>query len=87
MKPRSKKYHDNKKSNDGSKKGSANEGGYNEQNETTINKPNEHPAASEAEEKEQSFKEVDDQGEIRNNTANQDDTGGGNNSGKRSDPH
>jgi hypothetical protein len=56
MKPRSKKYHANKKTDDGSKKGSANKGGYNEQNETTINKPNEHPAASETEEKEQALK-------------------------------
>ena len=62
MKPRSKKYHAYKKSNDGSKKGSANEGGYNEQNETTINKPNEHPAASVAEEKEQSLRKADEQG-------------------------
>lgn len=59
MESRSKRYHINKKSGDGSKKGSANKEGYNEQNETTINKPNEHPAASEAEEKEQSLKKED----------------------------
>ena len=59
MDPRSKRYHENKKSDDGSKKGSANKEGYNEQNETTIKKPNEHPAASEAEEKKQSLKKED----------------------------
>lgn len=87
MNSRSNKYHTDKKSGDGSKKGSANKGGYNEQNEASINRPNENPAASEDEEMEQSIKNPDDQGEMRNNTANQDDTGGGNNSGKRSDPH
>ncbi|MEO5649749.1 MAG: hypothetical protein ABIR03_07500 [Ginsengibacter sp.] len=48
MKPRSKKYHKRIRlaSDDGSKKGSANRGGYNEQNEKNIKKPNEHPAPS-----------------------------------------
>ncbi|MEO6820474.1 MAG: hypothetical protein ABI266_05680 [Ginsengibacter sp.] len=61
MDSRSKKYHSSKKSDDGSKKGSANKGGYNEQNEATINKPNENPAASEADELLQSTKDDSDQ--------------------------
>lgn len=56
MNPRSKKYHDSHKADNGSKKGSANEGGYDEQNETTIKAPKENPAPSGKEDKDQSMK-------------------------------
>ncbi|HEV2832735.1 MAG TPA: hypothetical protein VGW31_12215 [Hanamia sp.] len=54
MTPRSKKYHERKKNHDGSKKGSANKAGYDEQNEITIKAPKENPAPSEKEDKAQS---------------------------------
>lgn len=50
MNPRFKKYLERKKSDDGSKKGSANKEGYDEQNQVNINKPKENPAPSEDEE-------------------------------------
>ncbi len=72
MNPRSKKYYENRKTGQGDKKGSMNEGGYNEQNTTMQTKKN--PAPS----KEQDHPNED-------APASQDDTGGGNDSGKRSD--
>ena len=72
MNPRSKKYYDNRKAESGDKKGSLNEAGYNEQNTKTQIKEN--PAPS---------KQQDNPGE--DSPASQDDTGGGNDSGKRND--
>ena len=46
MTPRTKRYHTNKKADDGSKKGSANIEGYDEQNQVNINQPKENPAPS-----------------------------------------
>lgn len=54
MTPRSKKYHKRNKNHDGSKKGSASEAGYDEQNEITFRAPKENPAPSEKEDKAQS---------------------------------
>ena len=54
MTPRSKKYHERNKNHDGSKKGSASEAGYDEQNEITSKAPKENPAPSEQEDKAQS---------------------------------
>lgn len=79
MDPRSKKYHEKKSTDDGSKKGSASEAGYDEQNQKTLKAPKENPAPS--------AKEDESQAQVSKNKATQDDTGGGNNSGKRSDPH
>lgn len=50
MTPRSKKYNANRKADDGSKKGSANKEGYDEQNQVNINQPKENPAPSKLEE-------------------------------------
>lgn len=50
MTPRSKRYYDNRKADDGSKKGSANKEGYDEQNQVNINQPKENPAPSKLEE-------------------------------------
>lgn len=72
MNSRSKKYHDSRKANQNSKKGSASSAGYDEQNEKTIKAPKENPA-------------VPKKKAIKTTTAEQDDTGGPNNSGKRSD--
>ena len=74
MNPRSRKYYESRKAQKGDKKGSATNAGYDEQNETTIKKPKKNPAPS---------KEKD-QPKITTK-ATQDDTGGGNDSGKRSD--
>ncbi len=71
MNPRSKKYYENRKSQQGDKKGSVSEAGYNEQNERTQTKEN--PAPS----KQQDHPNED-------TRASQDDTGGGNDSGKTS---
>ena len=79
MNPRSKKYYAKKSIDDGTKKGSASEAGYDEQNEKTIKAPKENPAPSARQDNEQSH--------VSENSPQQDDTGGGNNSGKRSDPH
>ncbi|MEP6617052.1 MAG: hypothetical protein ABJA57_10755 [Ginsengibacter sp.] len=78
MKPRSKKYYESRKANQDSKKGSASKAGYDEQNEKTIKAPKENPAVP----KKVSKKKVQASNEA---TAEQDDTGGENNSGKRSD--
>lgn len=72
MNPRSKKYYENRKAQQGDKKGSVSEAGYNEQQSGTQTKKN--PAPS----KEQDHPNED-------SRAAQDDTGGGNDSGKRSD--
>ena len=50
MTPRSKRYHEKIIADDGSKKGSANKEGYNEENQLNMNKPKENPAPSELEE-------------------------------------
>jgi hypothetical protein len=76
MNPRSKKYYETKSADDGDKKGSVNKEGYNEQNQKNIKQqPKENPAPSREQDKPNSD----------SNTATQDDTGGGNDSGKRSD--
>ncbi len=72
MNPRSKKYYENRNAQKGDKKGSVNEAGYNEQNTATQTKQNPAPA------KEQDHPNED-------SLASQDDTGGGNDSGTRSD--
>lgn len=51
MHTRTKKYLQKNKSDDGSKKGSANQGGYDEQNELTSKSPKENPAPTEIEDK------------------------------------
>lgn len=51
MNTRTKKYITRKLSDDGSKKGSANSGGYDEQNEITSKAPKENPAPSQNEDK------------------------------------
>lgn len=50
MKPRSKRYHEKRKADDGSKKGSANIEGYDEQTQLNINEPKENPAPTKLEE-------------------------------------
>lgn len=50
MKPRSKKYNEKRKADDGSKKGSANKEGYDEQTQVNINEPKENPAPTKLEE-------------------------------------
>ena len=74
MNPRSKKYYESRKAQKGDKKGSATNAGYDEQNEKTVKQPKKNPAT--AKEKEQPKVAA---------KATQDDTGGGNDSGKRSD--
>lgn len=75
MKSRSKKYYQRRKEESGEKKGSVSEAGYNEDNElTTKQSPKKNPAPS---------KSQDDPSEDA--LASQDDTGAGNNSGKRVD--
>ncbi len=74
MNSRSKKYYESRKAQKGDKKGSATIGGYDEQNEKTVKQPKENPAPS----KKQDHPNED-------TPAAQDDTGGGNDSGKRSD--
>ncbi|MEO8568492.1 MAG: hypothetical protein ABI419_05140 [Ginsengibacter sp.] len=75
MKSRSKKYYQRRKEQSGSKKGSVSNAGYNEENEVTIKQsPKKNPAPS---------KSQDDPSADALST--QDDTGGGNNSGKRID--
>ncbi len=49
MNPRLKKYLDRKNADDGSKKGSANKEGYNEENQVNMHKPNENPAPTKEE--------------------------------------
>jgi len=72
MNPRSKRYYETRNAQKGDKKGSVSEAGYNEQQTKTQTKKN--PAPS----KEQDLPRED-------TRAAQDDTGGGNDSGKRSD--
>lgn len=74
MNTRSKKYYESRKAQKGDKKGSATNAGYDEQNEKTVKAPKKNPAP--AKEKEQPKAAA---------KATQDDTGGGNDSGKRSD--
>lgn len=72
MNPRSKKYYENRKAQKGDKKGSATNAGYDEQNEKTIKAPKKNPAPAKSQ----------DQPKVASK-AEQDDTGGGNNSGKK----
>lgn len=75
MKPRSKKYYEQRKKQSGQKKGSVSDAGYNEENEANFDQaPKENPAPP---------KSQDDPTE--DTLPSQDDTGGGNNSGKRID--
>lgn len=74
MNPRSKKYYESRKAQKGDKKGSATNAGYDEQNEKTVKQPKKNPAPPKEQEQPKS-----------NSLASQDDTGGGNDSGKRSD--
>ncbi|HEV8079253.1 MAG TPA: hypothetical protein VGP43_00970 [Chitinophagaceae bacterium] len=74
MNSRSKKYYESRKAQKGDKKGSATNAGYDEQNEKTIKEPKKNPATSKKQEQPK-----------EDSLAAQDDTGGGNDSGKRSD--
>jgi hypothetical protein len=74
MNSRSKKYYESRKAQQGDKKGSATIAGYDEQNEKTVKQPKKNPAPS----KIQDHPNED-------SRAAQDDTGGGNESGKRKD--
>ncbi len=75
MNTRSKRYYESRKADNGDKKGSVSEAGYNEQNPKTVKQsPKENPAPS----KTQDLPQED-------SKASQDDTGGGNDSGQRSD--
>ena len=74
MNSRSKKYYENRKAQKGDKKGSVSKAGYNEENEKTATKTKKNPAPS----------KTRDQPKV-DTLASQDDTGGGNDSGKRSD--
>ncbi len=71
MNSRSKKYYESRKAEKGDKKGSATNAGYDEQNEKTVKQPKQNPAPP---------KKKDQPKE--NSRAAQDDTGGGNDSGK-----
>jgi len=66
MNSRSKKYYESRKAEKGDKKGSATNAGYDEQNEKTVKQPKQNPAPPKK----------------QNSRAAQDDTGGGNDSGK-----
>jgi hypothetical protein len=72
MNPRSKKYYENRKAQKGDKTGSVSEAGYNEQQTKIQGKKNPAPSKQQ------------DQPKVTTK-ASQDDTGGGNDSGKRSD--
>jgi hypothetical protein len=72
MNPRSKKYYENRKAQKGDKKGSVSEAGYNEQQTKTQSKKNPAPSKQQDQPKAAT-------------RAEQDDTGGGNDSGKRTD--
>ncbi|CAN5303359.1 hypothetical protein BH09BAC2_BH09BAC2_04810 [soil metagenome] len=75
MKPRTKKYYQNRSEQSGSKKGSVTEGGYNEQQPNTQTQdPKQNPGPS---------KTQDDPG--ADTLASQDDTGGSHSTGKRID--
>ena len=75
MNSRSKKYYEARKADKNVKKGSATEAGYDEQNKKTVKQPKKNPPTPKKQEQSMT-KEV---------SATQDDTGGGNDSGKRSD--
>ena len=75
MNSRSKKYYESRKADDGDKKGSSTKAGHNKQNEKTIKQTNKNPSPSKTENKPHAS----------DSTAEQDDTGGPNNSGERSD--
>jgi len=51
MKSRTRKYYENRKQQSGSKKGSANDAGYDEQNGKTRNDPKKNPAPPKAEDR------------------------------------
>lgn len=72
MNPRSKKYYETRKAQKGDKKGSATNAGYDEQNEKTLKAPKKNPAPSKTQDQPKTA-----------SRAEQDDTGGGNNSGKK----
>lgn len=75
MNTRSKKYYESRKGDNGDKKGSVSAAGYNEQPEKNVKQaPKKNPAPS----KTQDHPSED-------SRASQDDTGGGNDSGQRSD--
>ncbi len=74
MNTRSKKYYESRKAQQGDKKGSATNAGYDEQNEKTVKELKKNPAISKKQEQPNEA-----------SIAAQDDTGGGNDSGKRSD--
>lgn len=74
MNPRSKKYYESRKAQKSDQKGSVSEAGYNEQNEKTVTKTKKNPAPSKTQDQPK-----------EDTLASQDDTGGGNDSGKRSD--
>jgi hypothetical protein len=75
MNPRTKKYYETKNADNGDKKGSVNKEGYNEENPKNMKKsPKENPAPPKLQDKPNA-----------DESATQDDTGGGNDSGKRSD--
>lgn len=74
MNKRSKKYYESRKAQKSDKKGSATIAGYDEQNEITSKEPKKNPAPD----KHQDMVP-------KTTRAEQDDTGGGNDSGKRSD--
>jgi len=74
MNSRSKKYYENRSAQKGDKKGSATIAGYDEQNEKTIKQPKGNPAPSKKQDRPN-----------EDGRSSQDDTGGGNDSGKRTD--
>ncbi len=74
MNSRSKKYYESRKGQKGDKKGSSTKAGYNEDNEKTINQAKENPAPQKTQDR-----------PMEDARAEQDDTGGPNNSGERSD--
>lgn len=74
MNTRSKKYYESRKPQLGDKKGSATNAGYDEQNEKTLKAPKKNPAPSKLKDHPK-----------EDSAASQDDTGGGNDSGKRND--
>ena len=75
MNPRSKKYYESRKADNGDKKGSVSIAGYNEQHQkTTMQSPKKNPAPPKTQDQPK-----------EDTLASQDDTGGGNDSGKRSD--
>ncbi|HEY8689705.1 MAG TPA: hypothetical protein VIM07_10765 [Chitinophagaceae bacterium] len=72
MNTRSKKYYESRKAQSGNTKGSATNAGYDEQNEKTIKEPKKNPASSKTKEQPKVAAK-----------ATQDDTDGGNDSGKK----